>query len=195
MIKLMKSEVLNNENRIDLVIEKEAMCNMVFEEAGMKFLTTAGEISADEYIGVRLTADDKSYAAELISSEGLDIELEDYNWVFKNIAKAIKHSSTNESSGNFVEKQKKLKERKDRAVDQLVKKASSETFLPTKGYATPFDDVTFDDAKSFDESFKERRNYLLVHKSLETPGNKRGYENTGAVNNIGVSNNIGPEII
>lgn len=191
MIKLMKSEVLNNENRIDLVIEKEAMYNMVFEEAGMKFLTTAGEISADEYIGVRLTADDKSYAAELISSEGLDIELEDYNWVFKNIARAIKHSSAKESSGNFVEKQKKLKERKDRAVDQLVKKASSETFLPTKGYATPFDDVTFDDAKSFDESFKERRNYLLVHKSLETPGNKRGYENTGAANNIGATNNTG----
>lgn len=191
MIKLVKSEVLNNENRIDLVIEKEAMCNMVFEEAGMKFLTTAGEISADEYIGVRLTADDKSYAAELISSEGLDIELEDYNWVFKNIAKAIKHSSTKESSGNFVEKQKKLKERKDRAVDQLVKKASSETFLPTKGYATPFDDVTFDDAKSFNESFKERRNYLLVHKSLETPGNKRSYENTGAANNIGATNNTG----
>ena len=187
----MKSEVLNNENRIDLVIEKEAMCNMFFEEAGMKFLTTAGEISADEYIGVRLTADDKSYAAELISSEGLDIELEDYNWVFKNIAKAIKHSSAKESSGNFVEKQKKLKERKDRAVDQLVKKASSETFLPTKGYATPFDDVTFDDAKSFNESFKERRNYLLVHKSLETPGNKRGYENTGAANNIGATNNTG----
>ncbi len=191
MIKLMKSEVLNNENRIDLVIEKEAMYNMVFEEAGMKFLTTAGEISADEYIGVRLTADDKSYAAELISSEGLDIELEDYNWVFKNIAKAIKHSSAKESSGNFVEKQKKLKERKDRAVDQLVKKASSETFLPTKGYATPFDDVTFDDVKSFNESFKERRNYLLVHKSIETPGNKRGYENTGAVNNVGATNNTG----
>ena len=186
MIKLMKSEVLNNENRIDLVIEKEAMCNMVFEEAGMKFLTTAGEISADEYIGVRLTADDKSYAAELISSEGLDIELEDYNWVFKNIAKAIKHSSAKESSGNFVEKQKKLKERKDRAVDQLVKKASSETFLPTKGYATPFDDAT-----SFNESFKERRNYLLVHKSLEIPGNKRSYENTGAANNIGATNNTG----
>ncbi len=186
MIKLMKSEVLNNENRIDLVIEKEAMYNMVFEEAGMKFLTTAGEISADEYIGVRLTADDKSYAAELISSEGLDIELEDYNWVFKNIAKAIKHSSAKESSGNFVEKQKKLKERKDRAVDQLVKKASSEIFLPTKGYATPFDDVT-----SFNESFKERRNYLLVHKSIETPGNKRGYENTGAVNNVGATNNTG----
>ena len=191
MIKLMKSEVLNNENRIDLVIEKEAMCNMFFEEAGMKFLTTAGEISADEYIGVRLTADDKNYAAELISSEGLDIELEDYNWVFKNIAKAIKHSSAKESSGNFVEKQKKLKERKDRAVDQLVKKASSETFLPTKGYATPFDDVTFDDVKSFNESFKERRNYLLVHKSLETPGNKRGYENTSAANNVGAANNIG----
>lgn len=179
MIKLMKSEVLNNENRIDLVIEKEAMYNMGFEEAGMKFLTTAGEISADEYIGVRLTADDKSYAAELISSEGLDIELEDYNWVFKNIAKAIKHSSVKGSSGNFVEKQKKLKERKDRAVDQLVKKASSEKFLPTKGYATPFDDAT-----SLNESFKERRNYLLVQKSLETPGNKRGYENTGATNKL-----------
>ncbi|MCR5639440.1 MAG: hypothetical protein K6F97_11480, partial [Lachnospiraceae bacterium] len=179
MIKLMKSEVLNNENRIDLVIEKEAMYNMGFEEAGMKFLTTAGEISADEYIGVRLTADDKSYAAELISSEGLDIELEDYNWVFKNIAKAIKHSSAKESSGNFMEKQKKLKERKDRAVDQLVKKASSEKFLPTKGYATPFDDAT-----SLNESFKERRNYLLVQKSLETPGNKRGYENTGATNKL-----------